>query len=133
LNGCRHDHLRTNLPTKPRSAALFAVSAAQAAFTVYAALRTPGLMDQFRELFRSFGAPTSPLTQFVLDAPNFWWVIAVPAVAVCLWIAFKPQVTEIERRRMKLAVIGVLVFGAAVYGLVAFALYTPMFEIGKTV
>ena len=104
-----------------------------AVFTVYAALRTRGIMDQFRELFDSFGATLSPLTKFVLEAPNFWWVIAVPVVAVFLWIAFSPRVTETERRRMKRAVIGVVLFGAAVYGLVAFALYSPIFELGKVV
>jgi hypothetical protein len=123
----------TPSPTRPRSTTVFAVSAALAVFTVYAAVRTPGLMDQFRELFRGFGAPLSPLTRFVLDAPNFWWVIALPAVAVFIWIAFKPQVTAVERERMKLAVIGVMLFGAAVYGLVAFALYSPIFELGRVV
>lgn len=104
-----------------------------AVFTVYAALRTRGIMDQFRALFDSFGAPLSPLTEFVLEAPDFWWIIAVPVVAVFLWIAFRPQVTETEHRRMKLAVIGVVVFGAAVYGLVAVALYSPIFELGRVV
>jgi type II secretory pathway component PulF len=112
---------------------MLTMSAAMAAFTVYAGLRTHGIMEQFRQLFDSFGAPLSPLTKLVLDAPNFWWVIALPAVAVFLWIAFKPQVTEVERQRMKLALIGVVVFGAAVYGLVAFALYSPIFELGKVV
>jgi type II secretory pathway component PulF len=118
---------------QPRPAAMFAASAAMAVFTVYAGVRTRGLTTQFRELFESFGTPIPPLTQFVLQAPNLWWVIAMPAVSVFLWIAFKPQVTETERRRMKLAVIGVVLFGAAVYGFVAYALYTPMFELGKAV
>ncbi len=118
---------------QPRPAAMFAVSAAMAVFTVYAGVRTRGITAQFRELFESFGAPVSPLTQFVLDAPNFWWVIAVPAVGVFLWIALKPQVSETELRRMKLALIGVVLFGAAVYGFVAYALYSPMFELGKVV
>ena len=112
---------------------MLTISAAMAAFTVYAGLRTHGIMDHFRHLFDSFGAPLSPLTEFVLDAPNFWWIIALPAVAVFLWIAFKPQVTEIERQRMKLALVGVVVFGGAVYGLVAFALYSPIFEMGSVV
>ena len=112
---------------------MFAVSAAMAVFTVYAGLRTRGLTTRYRELFDSFGAEISPLTQFVLDAPNLWWVIAVPAVAVFLWIALRPQVTESERRRMKAAVIGVILFGAAVYGLVAYALYAPIFELGKAI
>jgi drug/metabolite transporter (DMT)-like permease len=84
-------------------------------------------------LFDSFGTPISPLTQFVLKAPNLWWVIAAPAVAVFLWIAFRPRVTETERRRMKAAVIGVVLFGAAVYGLVAYALYSPLFKLGGAI
>lgn len=119
--------------TKPRSIALFTVSAAMAVFTVYAALRTSGITTHYREMFETYGVPMTPLRQFVLDAPGFWWVIAVPAVAVFLWIAFRPQVTERERRRMRMAVIGAVVWGAAVYGLVAYALLVPTFKLGNAV
>lgn len=110
----------------PRPLSLLAFSAAIAVFAVYAGLRTNGLTTHYRNMFDIIGAPVSPLTRLVLDAPSFWWLIAAPAVAVFLWIACRPRVTLVERRRMRWSVVGVLVFGAAVYALVAYALIGPL-------
>ena len=122
-----------DLDALPRPKGLMAASAALAVFTVYAASRTVGLMDQYREMFQSFGVELSPLTRFVLGAPNFWAVLAVPAIFVFGWIAMKSEVRPEERRHMKLAFVASLVLDGVVYGLVAYALYEPILRLGHTV
>ena len=119
--------------TSPRPVALLAASAALAVFTVYAAIRSYSVMDNFREVLEGFGAKIPPLTEFILNAPNFWWLIAAPAVGVFIWIAMKPRVAEVERSRMRTALIAIVVFGVALYGFVAQALYRPIFELGQSV
>jgi hypothetical protein len=116
-----------------RPISLLIFSAILAFSTVYAALRTHGLMGQFRGLFISLGASLSPVTGFVLDAPNFWWIIAAPASAVFTWVASRSRVTRMELIRMRRAVVAALVFGVLVYGLVAIALYSPLFDLGRVV
>ena len=124
---------QVELETGPRPLGLMAASAALAVFTVYAASRTGGLMTQYREMFASFGVELSPLTKFVLGAPNFWAVLAVPAVLVFGWIAMKSEVTPGERRHMKMAFVASLVLDGLVYGLVAYALYEPIIRIGQAI
>jgi hypothetical protein len=119
--------------TIARPRALLIASAMLAAVTIYAALRTHGLMGNFRELLNALGSELPPLTQLVLDAPNFWWLIAIPANAVFIWIAARARVTVAERRRMRNALISTLIFGVLVYGLVAYALYGPMFKLDAVV
>jgi hypothetical protein len=116
-----------------RPLGLLIVAAVLTFSTIYAALRTHGLMDHFRELLAAFGSDLSPLTSFVLDAPNFWWIVAIPAGGVFLWIAARSRVTATERARMKAALIGALLFAVLVYGLVAYALYSPLFKLGAAI
>ena len=117
----------------PRPFGLLVTSALLAAFSLYAALRTPNLMRDFRGLFEGLGAEIPPLTKFVLNAPNLWWVIATPAILVFVWIVRRAFITPSERDRMRRAVIGSVVFGALVYGIVAYALYVPLFKLGAVV
>src|SRR5690348_11925700 len=98
----------TDLVDRPRG--LLAVSAALAAFALYAAIRSNGFMEHFREMFSSFNIKPTPITHFVLSTPGPWWVIAVPAVLVFIWIAARPRVTPIQRRRMKVTLIATIVF-----------------------
>lgn len=122
-----------DLETQPRPLGLMAASAALAVFTLYAAARTGGLMNQYREMFESFGVELSPLTRLVLGAPNFWAVLAVPAIFLFGWIALKSEVTTEQRRHMKLAFVASLVLDGLVYGLVAYALYEPIIRFGQVV
>jgi type II secretory pathway component PulF len=117
----------------PRPLGLLIVCAIPAVFSLYAALRTGDLMARYREMFDGFGAPIPPLTAFVLNLPNFWWVIALPAVLVFIWVAMKSEITTAQKTRMKLAAVGVIVFGAAVYGFVAYALYKPIMAMGNAI
>ena len=118
---------------RPRPLGLLIVCAIPAVISVYAAIRTGDLMAHYRKLFEDFGAPIPPITAFVLNMPNFWWVIAVPAVLVFIRVAMKSEVTRPQQTRMKLAVAAVIVFGAAVYGFVAYALYTPIMAMGNAI
>jgi type II secretory pathway component PulF len=117
----------------PRPLGLLIVSALLAGFTSYAALRSANVMRNYREMFESFGADLPPLTEFVLDAGNFWWLIAAPCVGVFLWIATRSRVTRAQNSRMKLAVAATLAFGALVYGVVAYAVYVPLASLGRDV
>jgi len=119
--------------TVPRPFGLLLTSGLLAAFSVYAALRTPTLMADFRGLFEGFGAEIPPFTKFVLNAPNLWWVIATPAAIVFAWIARRSFVTPAEREKMRRAVIACVVFSAAVYGIAVYALYMPIFKMGAVV
>lgn len=112
---------------------LLVVSAIPAAFSLYAALRTGDLMGIRRKMFEGLGFPIPPLTEFVLNGPNLWWVIATPAVLVFAWIASRREVTRAQQSRMKLAVAAVVVFGAAVYAFVLYALMRPIHEMSKAV
>ena len=125
--------MKNSETTLPRPRGLLIASALLSFSTIYAALRTHGLMPGFRRMLSAFGSDSPLLTRLVLDAPNFWWIIAIPATAVFLWIAFRPQVTRTEHRRMKAALLAALLFGLLVYGLVAYALYSPMFKLGETI
>ena len=118
---------------EPRPLGLLISAAIPAAFAVYAGLRTTGLMQAKRELFEGLGAPIPPLTEMVLGWPNLWWIIAIPAVVVFTWIAARSLVTRAQKTRMKLAVAGVIVFAAAVYGFVLYAMMLPMWAIGGAV
>jgi hypothetical protein len=106
----------------PRPRGLLIVAAIPAAFALYAAFRTGDLMGHYREMLEGLGAPIPPLTEAVLNAPNLWWIIAVPAVAVFVWVARRAEITPTQKARMQLAVAAVILFGAAVYGFVLFAL-----------
>lgn len=116
-----------------RPIGLLIASAALAVFILYAAARTGDLMTRYREMFQSFGVELSPLTKFVLGAPDFWAVLAWPAILLFGWIAMKSEVTPEERRHMKLAFVASLVLDGVVYGLVAYALYEPIIRFGQTV
>jgi len=118
---------------EPRPLGLLICSAIPAALAVYAGLRTPGLMEAKRSLFEGLGAPIPPVTDMVLAWPNLWWVIAVPAVIAFGWVASKSSITRAQKARMKLAVAGVIVFGAAVYGFVLYAMMLPMWALNDAV
>jgi hypothetical protein len=45
----------------------------------------------------------------------------------------KSEVSQEERRHMKLAFVASLVLDGVVYGLVAYALYEPIIRLGQTV
>ena len=119
--------------TVPRPTGLLVTAALLAAFSLYAAVRTPNLMADFRGLYEGFGADVPPLTNFVLNAPNLWWVIATPAVIVSVWIARRSFVTPAQRDNMRRAVMATVVFSAAVYGIAVYALYIPIFKLGAAV
>jgi hypothetical protein len=116
-----------------RPTGLMIASALLAAFLIFAATRANGLMQQYAAMYASFGVELSPLTKFVLKTPNFWAMLAVPAVFIFGWIAMKSEVTPRERRHMKAAFIASLVLDGVVYGLVAFALYEPIIRFGQAV
>jgi type II secretory pathway component PulF len=117
----------------PRPRGLLITSAILAAFTLYAAIRSGDLMGRFRELYEGFGAEVPPLTRFVLASPNFWWLITIPSVAVCAWIASRQEVTRRQKRRMQFSVICILLLGAALYALAMYALYQPIFALGNAI
>jgi hypothetical protein len=121
----------TELVDRPRG--LLVVSAALAAFALYAAIRSNGFMEHFREMFSSFNIKPTPITNFVLSTPGPWWVIAVPALLVFIWIAARSRITLAQRRRMKVALIATIVFSVAVYGLALYALNSPLWAMRSDV
>ncbi len=67
----------------------------------------------------------------MLNAPNLWWMIALPAVAVFFWVALKPASdADAGRCACVWRVIAVFMFGVAVYGLAFYALRMPIIEMG---
>jgi len=117
----------------PRPRGLLGASAALAVSAIYAGLRTPSLMQDYRDLFRAMAVKPLPVTKLVLAAPNLWWVIATPAVLLFIWIAMRSQVTPTERTRMKAALISTIVFAVVVYGFVAYALYMTLFKLNAAI
>jgi hypothetical protein len=107
--------------TRIRSTPWFVASALMAISTVYIAIvsRAP-----FRELLESLNQPDSREAHLLELAPGLSWAIAVPAVAVFLWIASRRRITTTEWRRMRWSVIGVFLFGAAIWAFYYLALST---------
>ena len=129
----KRDQLQPVDSLVPRPKGLLIASALVAAFLLYAASRSTGLLDHYREMHDIYGIQPSGLTQFVLNAPNFWLVLSVPAMLLFGWIAMKSEVTPRELKRMKLAFTASLLLDGLVYGLVAYALLGPLASLGKTV
>jgi hypothetical protein len=111
---------------QPRPVSLLIASGMPALFTLYAAVRTGDLMASHRKMLEGLGAEIPPLTGFVLNGPNLWWVMSVPAVLVFIWVALNARVTRKQKARMKWATAAVYVFGVALYGFVLFALQGPI-------
>jgi hypothetical protein len=115
--------MEESVATKARSTPWFVAAATWAIFTVYGALTLP---PHFRELFESLDE-SSLGARLVLLAPHLLWLIAVPAVAVFVWIASSRRITAVEWRCMKWSVIGVFLFGAAMWSLFYYALSTASY------
>ena len=99
----------------------------------YTAITAPSALEQFREVFEGFGADLSASTRSLIAMPHFWMPFAFVAIALLIWIGARPRPTELEQRRMKLAlwIFGVL-FGLSI-GWAAVALYLPIIKLGTVV
>jgi hypothetical protein len=125
------DLRRSNASQRPIGLLIAAVIEAWTAG--YVALTAPSTLEEFRSLFAGFGADLPGSTHMLLAMPFFWMPFAFAAIGMLIWIGVKAQPTDVEKRRMKLAL---WIFGIA-FGLsiawAAFAIYVPIFELGKVV
>ena len=117
----------------PRSIGLLAVATISATVNVLLARRMPSALANFREMFASFGVTPPAGTRFVLNFPQAWWLLAIASLAVFVWVAAKSKPPIEELRRMKLALRLVVILTVLAYGLVALALYIPLFRLGEVV
>ena len=119
--------------TAYRSTGLLIVASIEAFVGIVAGWRAPRTIGGFEDLFKGFGADLPGLTRFVLDTRHGWWIFAIAAISILVWIGTRPATTRIERRRQTLAVIAyAIVFGVA-WGLTVVALYIPIFKLGAAV
>jgi type II secretory pathway component PulF len=117
----------------PRPRGLLAIAAISATVNVLLAGRMPPALNSFREMFVSFGVDPPPVTKLVMNFPHLWWLLGVVSLAVFVWVAVRSKLPIEELRRMKFALRLLIILTALVYGLAAWALYTPIFELGAVV
>jgi hypothetical protein len=93
----------------------------------------PVAIRRFGDTFLAMGADLPPLTRFLLATPHAWLIFLVLAVSLFIWIMARSRVTRRELGRMKFAIRALIVAMLLAYGLAAWAIYTPMLELGKTI
>ena len=125
------DVRRANAGKRPMGLLIAAIIEAWTAG--YTAITAPSTLEQFRKLFAGFGADLPGSTHALLAMPWFWMPFALVAIALLIWIGTRPQPTDAEKRRMKLALwtFGV-VFGLSI-AWAAIAIYLPIFRLGSVV
>jgi type II secretory pathway component PulF len=125
------DARRSNAGKRPMGLLIAAIIEAWTAG--YTAITAPSTLRQFRELFAGFGADLSGSTTALVAMPYFWMPFALVAIGLLVWIGVKAQPTDIERRRMKLALwIFGIVFGLSI-AWAAIAIYLPLFRLRSVV
>jgi hypothetical protein len=117
----------------PRPLGLLALAAISATVNVLLAGRMPPALNSFREMFVSFGVDPPPVTKLVMNLPHLWWLLGVASLAVFVWVAVRSRLPIEELRRMKFALRLLIILTALAYGVAAWALYTPIFELGAVV
>jgi hypothetical protein len=108
-------------------ATLLLVTASWVSFLAPAAIRN------FGDSLLALGANLPPATRFVLTTPQVWGIFVVLGVALFVWVIARSRVTRRELGRMKLAMRLLIVAMLLAYGLAAWAIYTPLLELGKTI
>jgi hypothetical protein len=81
----------------------------------------------------ALGANLPPATRFVVMTPQVWRIFVMLGVALFVWVIARSRVTRGELGRMKLAMRLLIVAMLLAYGLAAWAIYTPLLELGKTI
>jgi len=109
------------------------VASFEAFVGLIAAIRMPATIGNFEELFKGFGAGLPAVTRFVLAFRHGWWLFAIVAIAILVWIVRRPPQTRVERRRQMWSVVAFAVAFGAFWGFVALALYLPIFRLGSVV
>jgi len=117
----------------PRPRAFVVAATLLAVTTTYLALRMPGSIRRFQEMFREFGVSPTSSTELVFSVPDIWWLFAAASIALLVWIAIRSRVAVSEMWNMKMALIATVALTALVYGFAAFAIYTPLFRLADTV
>ncbi len=117
----------------PRSFGLLVAAALTAVGTVLAAARAPRVIGEFRALYQGLGAEVTADTKPILNFPYVWWVFAIAAVSLLVWVGSKSQVSPVEERQMKRALRILIVLTGLAYGVAAYALYLPFFKLGAVV
>ncbi|HEY6123433.1 MAG TPA: hypothetical protein VIV63_02190 [Steroidobacteraceae bacterium] len=112
---------------------LLVIAAISAAVSVLLAGRMPPAMASFRDTFASLGVVPPPSAVLVFRYSQVWWVLAVGAVAVFVWIAMRASAEATELKRMKLALCLWILLTALVYGFTAYAIYTPLSGLGAAI
>jgi hypothetical protein len=116
-----------------RSTAVLIVAIIEAFVGIVAGWRAPRTIGDFEELFKRFGADLPGLTRFVIATRHGWWLFAIAAISILVWIAMRPASTGAEQRRQMLAVVACAVAFGVAYGLAVVALYMPIFKLGAAV
>ena len=111
------------------------ISSSLAAFiSLTAAIRAPGTLRQFRELFKGFGADLPWISQAVLDCGGWaWWLLAVPGIGIAAWVMSRSYVTPDQRRIMKITVRSYSLAVWTTVALFTWGLYAPIFKLGAVV
>ena len=119
--------------TPHRSLGVLIVASFEAMVGALSGLLAPGLIGNFEELFKGFGADLSPLTRFVLASRHAWLLFAFAAIAILVWIVKRPATNQKEKSRQKVVVITFGLLFALAWGIATVALYLPIFELGAAV
>ena len=98
-----------------------------------AATLAPTIVSSFEEVLKGFGADLPALTRFVLATRYGWWLFAVAAVWILVWILRRPAPTPVKQRRQMLAVVGYAIALGVACGVALISLYLPIFRLGATV
>ena len=99
----------------------------------YAAIRTTAAIRSFEEMFEGFGADLPDITRLVLAMPYLWYLFAAIGIPLATWILARPRVGRAELANMKLAARLFIIVFALAFGVTAYALYMPLFELGAVV
>jgi hypothetical protein len=119
--------------TVPRSILMLIVATVSAAVATVLADRMPEVLAQFGTLFNGFSFRPSAITTWVLNHPKAWWLFADLSIVTFLWVAVRGRVSPIELARMKLALRLTIGLTVLAYGVAAYAMYSPIFQLGKVV
>jgi hypothetical protein len=95
--------------------------------------RMPMVFEQFRPLFKGFGADLPAITKLVVSHPKVFWVFAGLSFATFVWVAIRGRVSEFELAHMKLALRLTIALTVLAYSFAACALYAPIFRPGAVV
>jgi type II secretory pathway component PulF len=116
-----------------RPAGLLGLSIAATFLLMCVAGLAPGVLRQFAELYKGFGAELPTFSRVALAGAWSWWLLALASAAITAWIARTPEAPRSTYRRMKIASILFVPIAGLMLAFFVFALYLPIFRLGAVV